>query len=99
MTPGVTEVKLYGADGYTDTIPLAKAMEPTTVLVYTMNGEPIPQKHGYPVRVIVPGMYGEKNVKWVTRIEPLMQSRAGVLRAAGMGAGLLRTYSRPDRRP
>jgi len=66
---GVVAVKLNGADGYTDTIPLDKAMDPTTLVVYGMNGEPLPQRHGYPVRVIVPGMYGEKSVKWVTGIE------------------------------
>ncbi len=85
LKPGVTEVKLSGADGYTDTIPLAKALDPTTLLVYTMNGEPIPQKHGYPVRVIVPGMYGEKNVKWVTRIEPVIHPVQGFYEQQGWG--------------
>jgi len=34
-----------------------------------MNGVPLPAKHGYPLRVIVPGIYGMKNVKWLSRIE------------------------------
>jgi len=85
LMPGIVEVKLSGADGYTDTIPIAKAMEPTTVLVYAMNGEPLSAKHGYPVRVIVPGMYGEKNVKWVTRIEPLVHPVQGFYEQQGWG--------------
>ena len=34
-----------------------------------MNGQPLPRRHGFPVRVLVPGLYGEKNGKWVTGIE------------------------------
>lgn len=62
-------VRFWGVDNYTDTIPLEKAMEPTTLLAYEMNGVPLPHRHGYPGRVIVPGYFGEKHVKWLTRIE------------------------------
>ncbi len=34
-----------------------------------MNGEPLPPQHGFPLRVIVPGIYGMKNVKWLSKIE------------------------------
>ena len=44
-------------------------MNPTTIVAFAMNGQPLPQRHGYPARIVVPGLYGEKNVKWVTRIE------------------------------
>jgi DMSO/TMAO reductase YedYZ molybdopterin-dependent catalytic subunit len=33
-----------------------------------MNGEPLPKEHGYPLRAIVPGIYGMKNVKWLSKI-------------------------------
>jgi sulfite oxidase len=33
-----------------------------------MNGNPLPERHGYPVRVIVPGVLGARSVKWVDRI-------------------------------
>jgi DMSO/TMAO reductase YedYZ molybdopterin-dependent catalytic subunit len=62
-------VRLHGVDNYTDTIPLEKAMDPTTLLAYEMNGVALPDRHGYPLRVIVPGYFGEKHVKWLTRIE------------------------------
>ena len=64
---GAARVRLHGVDNYTDTIPLEKAMEPTTLLAYEMNGAPLPDRHGYPLRVIVPGYFGEKNVKWLTQ--------------------------------
>ena len=66
--PGVRDVVFRGVDGYTDTFGLDKAMELTTLVAYEMNGVPLPRRHGYPARIIVPGLYGEKNVKWVERI-------------------------------
>lgn len=50
-------------------MPLAKALESDTLLVYAMNGQTLPQDHGFPVRVLVPGWVGVANVKWVGRIE------------------------------
>lgn len=57
------------ADGYTESIPIVDAMNPTTLLAYQMNGERLPPKHGYPLRLLVPGLFGMKNPKWITRIE------------------------------
>lgn len=39
------------------------------LLAYAMNGEPLPQRHGYPLRLVVPGWYGVASVKWLTEIE------------------------------
>lgn len=66
---GTVDVLLHAADGYTFSITFEKAMEETTLLAYEMNGEPLPQRHGYPARVLVPGYYGEGSAKWVTRLE------------------------------
>ena len=38
------------------------------LLVYDMNGMPLPPQHGFPLRLVVPGWYGMTNVKWLTRI-------------------------------
>ena len=83
--PGGAEALLRGADGYTDTIPLAKALDPSTLVVFEMNGEPLPRIHGYPVRLIVPGMYGEKNVKWVTAVEIVDHDVKGFYEQQGWG--------------
>jgi DMSO/TMAO reductase YedYZ molybdopterin-dependent catalytic subunit len=48
---------------------LADAMNPHHLLCYEMNGAPLPQAHGFPVRLIAPGWYGIANVKWLQRIE------------------------------
>ena len=69
--PGAKAVKVafHCADGYTESIPIGDAMNPTTVLAYEMNGEPLPKAHGFPARLLVPGLFGMKNPKWITRLE------------------------------
>jgi len=73
------------ADGYYETFRFEKALEPTTLVAYEMNGEPLPQGHGFPLRLIVPGLYGEKNPKWLTRIELLDEADARLHRRHGCG--------------
>ena len=69
VDPKAVDIVFRAADGYDDSIPLAQAMHPTTLLVTGMNGESLPPDHGFPARLIVPPIYGMKNVKWVERIE------------------------------
>ena len=47
----------------------ADTMDSDALLAWEMNGEPLPAKNGYPLRVIVPGWYGIGHVKWLTRIQ------------------------------
>lgn len=55
-------------DGYDVGIPLERGLN-GTFLAYEMNGVPLPGEHGYPLRAIVPGIYGMMNAKWITAIE------------------------------
>jgi DMSO/TMAO reductase YedYZ molybdopterin-dependent catalytic subunit len=48
---------------------LADAMSPDNLLCYEMNGAPLPEPNGFPLRLIAPGWFGIANVKWLTRIE------------------------------
>ena len=66
-----TRVKFYSdsSDGYTTSIPLERALRDEVILAWEMNGEPLPSKHGFPLRLINPGHYGQKMPKWITRIE------------------------------
>lgn len=66
---GAAAVLFHAADGYFETFPFSKAMDPTTIVAWEMNGAPLPPRHGYPVRLVVPGIYGERSPKWVTRLE------------------------------
>ncbi|HVD51153.1 MAG TPA: molybdopterin-dependent oxidoreductase, partial [Candidatus Udaeobacter sp.] len=55
---GAYDVVFTSVDGYTDSIPIAKAMEDRTLVAYLMNGKTVPQDHGYPARMLVPNIYG-----------------------------------------
>jgi DMSO/TMAO reductase YedYZ molybdopterin-dependent catalytic subunit len=83
--PGLAALLFQAADGYYETFPIAKAFEPTTLLVYEMNGGPIPRIHGFPLRLIVPGLYGEKNPKWLTKIELLTANDPRLKKTHGCG--------------
>lgn len=49
-------------------IPIAKAMDENTLLVFAMNGEDLLPVHGFPLRLVVPGWAGSVSHKWLTRI-------------------------------
>ena len=90
-------VRFCGVDNYTDTVPLEKALEPTTLLAYQMNGKELPHRHGYPLRAIVPGYFGEKHVKWLTRIELTTAEAKGFYETQGWGPDFITpTRSRID---
>src|SRR6266700_2025973 len=90
-------VRLYGVDNYTDTIPIEKALDPTTLLAWAMNGVDLPHRHGYPLRAIVPGYFGEKHVKWLTRIELTGADAKGFYETQGWGPDFITpTRSRID---
>jgi DMSO/TMAO reductase YedYZ molybdopterin-dependent catalytic subunit len=74
---GATDVVFTGLDRgvqgdieqqYERSLPLADAMRDEVLLVYAINGQPLPPQHGFPVRLIVPGWYGMTHVKWLRSI-------------------------------
>ena len=78
-------VLFHAADGYYETFRYDKATEPTTLVAYEMNGVPLPHGHGFPLRLIVPGLYGEKQPKWLTRIELIAETDPRLRRTHGCG--------------
>ena len=54
---------------FSTVVPIAKALLDNSLIVYAMNGEPLPPDHGQPCRVLFPGWGGNANVKWIERIE------------------------------
>lgn len=73
VAPEADWVAFTCADGYTVGVPFGRATSPQSLLVFEMNGAPLPPEHGFPARIIVPGLYGMFSAKWVTRIT-LVQS-------------------------
>jgi DMSO/TMAO reductase YedYZ molybdopterin-dependent catalytic subunit len=83
LQPTAIKLVFRCADGYKESLPIADAMHPATLLAYEMNGEPLPAKHGFPVRLLVPGLFGMKNPKWVTTIEAIDYDLRGYWEASG----------------
>ncbi len=65
----MVDVALYGADGYSDSIRLSWLKANYAMLAYQMNGEQLARSHGFPLRLLAPGIYGMKNLKWIERME------------------------------
>ncbi len=78
-------VEFTCADGYTVAIPLAKAMDPATLVVLTMGPDdaPLQSRHGGPARILVPGKYGMFSAKWLTRITALQGAYLGFWQQKG----------------
>jgi len=97
VKPGAIKVVFYAADDYSDSIHLDKALEPTTVLAVRMNGATLPQEHGFPVRMLVPGIYGMKHCKWLTHIEVVKDDYQGYWQQRGWSdAAPIRMTARID---
>jgi DMSO/TMAO reductase YedYZ molybdopterin-dependent catalytic subunit len=62
---------------YDDYLALDTSELPDVMLAYEMDGGPLPQEHGAPVRVVIPDMYGYKNVKWVKQITLVPRQGSG----------------------
>lgn len=71
VSDDAVSVMLIGMDvdspeaGFRRVIPVAKAMDPDTLLVHGMNGATLPRDHGYPLRALVPGWVGSTSIKWL----------------------------------
>jgi len=67
------KLRTYGADGFTSNLTVERAAQPgpdplPAMLAYEMNGRPLSSARGGPVRLIIPEMWGYKNMKWVERL-------------------------------
>ncbi len=92
----VAWVSLSAPDGFTHSVPAERAMRPTALIAYEMNGEPLPHRHGYPARILLPGTYGEVDVKWVERMELTDKHELGYYERQGWKAERVHTMSRID---
>ncbi|MBI5302558.1 MAG: molybdopterin-dependent oxidoreductase [Chloroflexi bacterium] len=70
-------VTIGGVDDYFTTVPLATALEEHALLAYAMNDQPLPLSHGFPLRALLPGVYGQKQPKWITSIEVTNEDKLG----------------------
>ena len=95
-SPDAKYIAFHSVDGYTISLPLNEVLEADPLLAWQMNGSVLPQRHGYPLRVLIPGRYGEENPKWLTRIELTDHFVGGLYSNQGWYNGPLHTTSRID---
>lgn len=98
-SPDARFVLWTSADGYTESIPLDVALDPRSLLAWGMGdeGAPLPVEHGYPLRVLLPGRYGMKQPKWLTRITLAAEDVDGYWEERGWDReAVVRTWSRID---
>jgi DMSO/TMAO reductase YedYZ molybdopterin-dependent catalytic subunit len=74
---GAQAVDMQAVDGFYESIPMAEALDERTLLVYAMNGEPLPAAHGYPLRIYIPNHFGMKQPKWLQSMMVVAQPQRG----------------------
>jgi DMSO/TMAO reductase YedYZ molybdopterin-dependent catalytic subunit len=95
--PNARYVAFYSVDGYSVSQPLDVVLEADALLAWQMNGVPLPNRHGFPLRALIPGRYGEENAKWLTRVELTDHFVSGLYSDQGWYYGPLHTMNRIDR--
>jgi DMSO/TMAO reductase YedYZ molybdopterin-dependent catalytic subunit len=70
-------VMFHALDGYTTNLPLEDCMREEVMFVYEYDGEPLPDDHGGPLRVVTPHKYAYKGAKWVSGVEFLTEPERG----------------------
>jgi len=83
VKPGASWAVFECADGYDVGVPLLRARGPGALLALYMNGERLPREHGFPARVLVPGLFGMMNAKWVRQVRLVDQAHAGYWQRKG----------------
>jgi DMSO/TMAO reductase YedYZ molybdopterin-dependent catalytic subunit len=91
------EVVFRAAGGYSDSLPIAKAVDQSTLIAIGMNGHVLPREHGFPARVLSTGTYGMKNPKWLTDIVVVDRPYTGFWEGRGWSkSAVVKTSSRID---
>lgn len=90
-------VIFHGADNYSESTPIAELSAADALIAFAMNGETLRREHGYPARLLLPGVYGFKSVKWVTEMEVVAHAYAGTWHAHGWtDTAIVQTTTRID---
>ncbi|MFH0914913.1 MAG: molybdopterin-dependent oxidoreductase [bacterium] len=78
IDPQATHLVFYSSDDvYTDSLTLDEALRPDTLLAHELDGEILTPEMGQPLRLVLPGSFGYKYVKWVVRVEAIASGPDG----------------------
>lgn len=97
LKPTAVGLAFLSIDEFSAGLPPEVVQDPETLVVYEMNGDPLPREHGFPARLLVPGRYGMKNPKWLAGIRAMTQEYAGWYEQRNWNKnGIVKTMSRID---
>jgi DMSO/TMAO reductase YedYZ molybdopterin-dependent catalytic subunit len=93
-----TWVAFAAVDGYTESIPVSLVRaSPEIIVAYDLDGSPLPTSHGYPARMVIPGLYGMKGPKWLNRIDLVNHESGGYWEQQGWSHDpIVKTTTRID---
>ncbi len=95
--PGAMWINWEAVDGFTESIPIDVARHPDTWIAYLMGGAPLTAEHGFPARVLIPGRFGMKQPKWLSRMTLATTGVIGYWVERGWDEqAIVRTMSRID---
>ena len=78
VNPAASAFRFTSFDGvYTESLTVDQARQTGAIVAYSMLGAPVTREHGGPVRLYVPGMFGYKSIKWLSRIELVTHAEPG----------------------
>ena len=83
ILPEAVQAKCTAADGYETSVDMEWITQPGVLLADEVNGQPLPVEHGYPLRILMPGLYGQKMPKWIERIEFIGERFLGLWETRG----------------
>ncbi len=99
-TPASDHVVISGSDEYFTCVPLDLALDERSLLAFAVGGQPLPRVHGYPARVLLPGVYGQKQPKWVIALEAVTGAQPGTWERQGWSdTAIIQVNSRIDYPP
>jgi DMSO/TMAO reductase YedYZ molybdopterin-dependent catalytic subunit len=77
-TPQANGLQFVSAEEpYLDYLTMEQALLHDVMLAYAMDGKPLAREHGAPLRLVIPEMYGYKNVKWLNQINLVPEAQPG----------------------
>lgn len=80
---GTVKAMFTAADDYQDSVAVEHVLDPNALLAWEMNGDPLAKEHGFPARLLIPGIYGMKNVKWIKEISLITTDFVGYWQKQG----------------
>jgi DMSO/TMAO reductase YedYZ molybdopterin-dependent catalytic subunit len=84
LKPSATHLKIRSADGFYEVVSLKRILEDQRVmLAYAWDGLPLMPRHGFPLRIYIPNVYGMKQPKWIESIEAIDHWEPGYWVARG----------------